>query len=123
MTLMEAIAAADVLRPNAYSRGQKIRWLSELDGKVHALVLSTHEGGQDAPFEGYRDDCDPERVLLIPPPFDEIYLRHLECQMDYHNGEIQRFNNSSQLFNSLWTAFSNHYNRTHRPKGRKMKYF
>ena len=62
--------------------------------------------------------------LLIPYPYDDVYLKWLEAQIDYANGEIARYNNSITLYNSAMTAFMNYYNRTHLPlKISKLNYF
>ena len=62
-------------------------------------------------------------VLLIPAPYDEVYLRFLEAQMDYANGEFERFNNSNAMYAAAWSAFVNYYNRTHMPLGGTRKYY
>lgn len=123
MTLREAIARADALRPNGFSYAQKLAWLSALDGAVTAEVINTHEGGEWVRFSGYTESTPPETALLIPPPYDEVYLRYMEAQMDYANGEYERFNNSNAMYTAAFTAYANHYNRTHMPRGEKKKYY
>ena len=113
MTLSDAIARTDALRPNSFTRRQKLDWLSALDGAVMAELINTHEGGESA----------PDTRLLVPPPYEEVYLRYLEAQMDYANGEFDRFNNSNAMYAAAWTAFANYYNRTHMPRGGKKKYY
>ena len=46
MTLSDAIARTDALRPNSFTRRQKLDWLSALDGAVMAELINTHEGGE-----------------------------------------------------------------------------
>lgn len=123
MTLMEAINKTDELKHNTYPQGVKIGWLSAVDQRVKTLIMDTHESGETVLFSGYGEDAKPDTVLLIPAPFDEVYLRWLEAQIDYHNGEIKKYNNAIELYNVAWQAYQNHYNRTHMPKGKKMKYF
>lgn len=122
MTIIEAIHKIDDLKHNTYSRADKVVWLSRMDSMVKRLLIDTHDGGEVA-FTGYNADTDPETVLLIPEPFDEVYLRWMEAQIDYHNGEYAKYNNSIDMFNTAWAAYQNYYNRTHMPKGRKMKFF
>ena len=123
MTIMEAISAVDALKPNSYSRQEKTAWLSRLDAKVKRLIIDTHEGGESVEFAPYGPDTDPNTRLLVPHPFDEIYLRWLEMQIDYATGEIDRYNNSAELYNEAWKAYRNEYNRTHLPLGRALRYF
>jgi hypothetical protein len=122
MKIIEAIHKIDDLKHNTYSRADKVVWLSRMDSMVKRLLIDTHDGGEVA-FTGYNADTDPETVLLIPEPFDEVYLRWMEAQIDYHNGEYAKYNNSIDMFNTAWAAYKNYYNRTHMPKGRKMKFF
>lgn len=123
MTLTEAIARTDSLKPNSFSHVQKLSWLSALDGTVTAEIINMHEGGEWVRFEAYTQESDPDTVLLIPAPYDEVYLRFLEAQMDYANGEFERFNNSNAMYAAAWSAFVNYYNRTHMPLGGKRKYY
>lgn len=123
MTIMEAITQVDNLKHNAYSEVDKIGWLSRLDSMVKRLLIDTHEGGEDVVFTGYDTDTDMHTQLLIPAPFDEVYLRWLEAQIDYANGEIGKYNNSIEMYNTAWNAYRNYYNRTHMPKGKSMKFF
>ena len=123
MTLMEAMHRADALKPNSYSNAEKIKWLSILDGLVKTKIIDTHEGGEDVVFNGYEENADLTTVLLVPPPFDDIYVHWLSMQIDLTNGEYARYNNSAAVFNTAYNDYALHYNRTHMPLGKKMKYF
>jgi hypothetical protein len=123
MTVMEAINTIDNLKHNTYSQRDKRMWLSRLDGMVKRLIIDTHEGGENIPFVPYVDETPGDTVMLVPAPFDEIYLRWLEAQIDYCNGEIIRYNNSMAMFNSSWESFRNYYNANHMPLQRGMKFF
>ena len=123
MTIIEAINIIDSQKHNTYSQTDKVRWLSRLDSMVKRLIIDTHECANNVTFTGYNDSTDPGTVLLIPEPFDEAYLRWLEAQIDYTNGEYDKYNNSIEMFNTAWTEYQNYYNRTHMPVGRKIDYF
>lgn len=123
MTIMDALYRIDELKPNSYSQTQKIKWLSSLDGIVKSEIIDTHEGGEGIVFNGYSENADLSTVLLIPAPYDDIYLRWLEAQIDYTNGEYGKYNNSMAMYNTAYTAFQNYYNRTHMPIGKKLKFF
>lgn len=121
MTLHQALVRLDELSRNTYSGAQKRQWLSQLDGRVFEKLLSTHEGTVQ-PFSGYGETTDGATVLLVPSPFDEIYIHYLQMQLDYHNGELERYNNSSAMFQAAWDGFARHYNRTHLPKTQSWKF-
>ena len=123
MTLIEAINRIDILKPNTYSQQEKVRWLSTLDGIIKKEIIDTHESGEAVVFDGYDDDTIVSTVLLVPAPYDDIYLRWLDAQIDYVNGEIVRYNNGVQAYNDAYSAFEKYYNRTHMPLGKKLKFF
>ena len=123
MKVMEAIDRTDSLKHNTYTIGEKVEWLSRLDGMVKQEIIDTHEDGDGIEFNGYTQKDSMNTKLLVPMPFDEVYIRWLEAQIDYANAEYDRYNNAVEAFNAFWTDFKNYYNRTHMPKGKKFKYF
>jgi hypothetical protein len=123
MTIIEAINRIDVLKPNTYTQVEKVLWLSNLDGIIKNNIIDTHEGGEGVVFEGYNDTTPLATELLIKAPHDNIYLKWLETWIDYTNGEYAKYNNSAQAYNDAYTAFERYYNRTHMPKGNKIKFF
>lgn len=121
MTIIEAIAKINNIKPNSFTQDQKIGWLSTLDGMIKRFVIDTHEGGEDIIFNGYdADSINTE--LLVPAPFDGIYMRWLEAQMDYANGEYGKYNNAIITYNTEYEAFANYYNRTHMPKAKGTRF-
>jgi len=111
MTAAEVIAAADALRPNQYSPEQKLAWLRELDAELWDEMRRFLEPDGGVP-ETYR----PEDGLLAPPPYDRaLYVNWLFCRMDYHNGEISRYNQSAAMFREAQQALLSFWNRSRRP--------
>lgn len=124
MKIVEAITRIDGWKHNTYTQADKVAWLSMLDGKVKSLVIDTHEGGEDVSFTPYDATTDLNTELLIGAPYaEELYMRWLEAQIDYYNGEFDKYNNSIETFNAVYADYANYYNRTHMPKGQKFKYF
>lgn len=123
MKLSEAIAKIDAFKPNDYGQEEKISWLSNLDATVKKEIIDTHESAEKVEFKGYDENTSLDTELLVPAPHDEMYLRWLEAQIDYYNGEIGRYSNSMTMFNSEYSAYTREYNRTHMPLGKSFKYF
>lgn len=119
MTLDEAIARCDALKPNQYSPDEKIQWLSTLDGMIWHEILAVHEAAEGetlpAAFAGYTGETDRATVLLAAEPYSDLYPKYLAAQIDFCNAEFGRFNNSAALFNSVYDDYSRWYNRTHAP--------
>ena len=123
MTIIEAINKVDVLKPNSYTQTEKVKWLSNLDGVIKSEIIDTHEGGEDIVFNGYEDTTPVETEMLVPYPYDDLYIKWLESQIDYNNAEYQKYNNSTTAYNNAYSAFERYYNRQHMPKQTKMKFF
>lgn len=73
-------------------------------------------------FNGYTEE-DTDKELIVGEPYDELYVHWLEAQIDWNNMEYASFNNTNAMFESVYKAFRNAFNQTHRPKGRINTYF
>jgi hypothetical protein len=123
MTIIGAINHLDAVKPNGYSQTEKIKWLSNLDGIVKTEIIDTHEGAEVATFNGYDEHTDLNTELLVPHPYDEVYIRWLEAQIDYANGEYGKYNNSITMYNIAYAAYERYYNRTHMPIAKRFTHF
>ena len=123
MKIIEAINSLDALKFNTYSQDDKVQWLSRLDSMVKRQIIDTHEGAEAVSFSGYTADTPTDTVLLVPAPYDEVYLRWMEAQIDYHNGEYDKYNNAMAMFQTAYDGYANYYRRTHMPKNTAIKYF
>ena len=123
MTIEEAINRTNVTKPNAYSNAEKIEWLSRADENIKRQIIDTHKCDEPVEFNGYDENTPMDTELLAVAPYDELYLRYLEAQIDYHNAEYGHYNNSIALFNAAYKAYESYYNRTHVPIGCSLKIF
>lgn len=123
MKLIEAINKIDALKQNTFTQEDKIGWLSTLDGIIKSEIIDTHEGANKYTFSGYDESTPLDTELIVPSPYDDIYIKWLEAQIDYHNGEIGKYSNSMTMYNSAYSAFDRHYNRNNMPIGKGFKYF
>lgn len=122
MKIIEAITRLDALKFNTYTQSEKIDWLSRLDSMVKKQIIDTHEGGETVSFDGYTGDTPSATVLLVPSPYDEMYLRWMEAQIDYHNGEYDKYNNAIIMFNTAFEAYAAYYNQNHMPVNRGRRF-
>ncbi len=117
MTVQEAIARADAMKPNACPDDVKYAWLTELDGRIKTEILDTHVGFDETGMPDYSYANRMEN-LLAPEPYSDMYVYWLFMKIDFMNGEFDRFNNDAMLYNTSWLAFSNYMNRIHAPRKR-----
>jgi trehalose utilization protein len=122
MTIIEVIDRLDSLKHNTYSQKDKVLWLSKLDWMVKKQIIDTHEGAEATSFNGYTDETDVNTKLLVPAPYDEVYLRWMEAQIDYLNGEYDKYNNAIIMFNADFEAYAAYYNQNHRPVNRGKRF-
>lgn len=117
MTISEALALVDDLKPNSLSDERKIGWLNELDMRVFGEIFARHERDENTPesFSGYTEETDKATVLLVPEPYCDVYRWFLEMQIDLANMEMAKYNNSMMLFQNAWREYAGMYHRTHPP--------
>jgi hypothetical protein len=120
---MGAINHIDAVKPNSYGQDEKVRWLSALDGVIKAEIIDTHEGAERVTFREYDETTPLTQDLLVPHPYDDVYIRWLEAQIDYASGEYGRYNNSITMYNSAYTAYEKYYNRTNKPISKRFTHF
>ena len=116
MTIQQVLDNIDECKPNTFSPTLKLMWINEVDMQVYTDILKTHEGLPEGfVFEGYNQDTPPDTELLIPDAFAEIYEHALARRMDSKNGEMDKYNNNTMLFNARYQEFSDYWTRTHMP--------
>ena len=113
MRAKEAIAQLRELKPNQYSDSMMLRWLSDLDGQIYDDVMKNSEDAPPYPCLPYTVERDLDRHLLVPGPHHGLYVHYLSAQIDYHNGEYDRYNNGMVMFNVAYQAFADAWTRSH----------
>ena len=113
MTIQKALTEIDALVKNTCATEQKIGWLSKVDGMVKRIIYDTHEGAPE--FSGYTGTTPPDTQLLVPAPYDELYLSYLEAMIHKYNREYEAYNNAIEDFQGAFEAYGNEWHRTHMP--------
>lgn len=113
MTINEAIARVDDLRDNTMAPNIKIAWLQMVDQQVYHEIIKGRVGADAVTLPDYSDE-NGERVLLVPPPYDMLYVYRLEAEICYKNQEIDRQANALTRYNELMDAYAKQYAREHR---------
>lgn len=116
MKISEAIAQLRSIKENQYDDETLVRWLSDVEGRIYEEVIKWHEDTDDIAHGPYSPDGDMDTALMVPNPYDDLYIKYLMAQVDYHNAELARYNNSMVMYNIALSDFANWYNRSHRPK-------
>ena len=115
MKIAQAIRRLDSLVFNTYAPSEKIEWLSQLDSMVKKQIIDTHESAERISFTGYDENTDQNTDLLVPAPYDEMYLLWMETKIHYYNGEYDKYNNAIIMFNAVFEDYKAYYTRNHKP--------
>ena len=102
MKVKDALAWVDEVKPNAFSDGVKIGWISRLEETLALEVFLM------APAEAALLRCgaeDKETELLVDAPYDDLYTLWLAAKIDEANGEYSKYQNSMQAYNARRGAF------------------
>lgn len=119
MTIDTAIARANDAMRNGMETSRAVTWLSDLDARLYAEVISTHEGA--GMWEAYGEGTSGDTVLLASGPYESLYEYWLMARMHERNQDDERYNACITQFNALCEAWKIWYNKQHRaimPKAR-----
>lgn len=111
MTIGEAIEIIDRTQPNQIEVTEKVRWLSELDGKIFHEIMVPHRGFEWVKYKPYAPDVPQEHQLLVPHPYDALYPDYLEMRIADENRETYQYNNAMQKYNAKLQEYMDFVNR------------
>lgn len=106
MKINEAIRLAVELTGQVVADEALIRWLSELDGR---LAFEFYRTDSWAPYD---PEEDTEAELLVPFPWDNLYVHHLAAMTYFSNGEYDRYENELVMSEKKLTDFRSFMQRT-----------
>ena len=115
MTLNEAIAKVDTLKPNQYLYPEKVAWISDVDGRIYRDLITKHENPDELTWDGpYHEDSSTGLVLLAYEPYTDLYIYYMMAMIDQYNGEFTRYSNDMEQFNNTYQAFADDYIRNNK---------
>lgn len=84
-------------------------WLNQLEGQIlHEIFLLALS--EITPYA-----TTPAEALAAPYPYDGIYMLWMEAQVDFANGEYERYTNTMQRYNTAWNDLARHIAKCIRP--------
>ena len=103
MTINKAIAAADAMRPNAYSAEDKRVWVNQVERQLQEFA------GADYTFY---TAADMDKDLLLPEAWSDIYVLYICSLCDYWEHDVAKYNTSAALYNGRLTEYKQEYRRS-----------
>lgn len=115
MKIKEALDRTFALRPDSFPQEEKIAWLNELDHQTYIEVFATHENNtaSEAVFPYTAEAMDQE--LLIPSPYDKVYISYLKARIEEAYGENDSYNNAVTMYQQQLSDFRRYWHRKNRP--------
>ena len=104
-TIEQIIDLVDEIRPNAFSNAVKTAWISQVEGRIQTEVFLQGE----KEVVSYSWDEDRNREVLVNPPYDNLYELHLAAMIDFNNGEYDKYQNDTLMFNEALGAFVRYF--------------
>lgn len=102
-TFKDIIARVDEIRPNSFPQSAKLRWLTELDGRIAIDVFMLNiEETRALPQGDEALECEP----LVGFPHESIYDAWLEAMIHFSNGEVKEYQNALEMYNSKYSNFT-----------------
>lgn len=113
MTISKAIDSARIRADTELPDSVLVGWLSALDGQLYNEVIAHYAGAEDTTRPAYDDETDPETDLMIPAPYDEVYVDYLVMRIHLDHGDLDRYNTAAVMFDRSQKAWMRQYNQTH----------
>lgn len=107
MTVNEVLAKVKDRKPNAYSDESLNDWLNECEAMVQRELLLT------VPDEiiQYKFPEDRDKELILPKPYDALYVTYIIMMIQYAQEEYTSYNASLAMFNSQYVSAQSYYNK------------
>ena len=114
MFLLDVLDKANKVRPNDAHDAIKVQLLFQgIEGDVADMI------GIEPPEYDYNPEDPQDIELLMPHPYDNIYLWFLCAQIDLMNEETQLYADDMATFNAAWARAQAWYRRTTREPRKK----
>lgn len=100
MTIRELLAKVRQEKPNSFQTAKLIEFLNEVE---HDAAEQLNEE-----FSGYTDSDARDSVevtLLVPAPYDKLYISFLKAKIDHANEELASYQNHAAQFTEDFAEF------------------
>lgn len=107
MTVNDAIQKVKDRKPNAYSDESLNDWLNECEAMVQREIMLT------VPDEivQYAFPEDRDKELILPRPYDALYVTYIIMMIQYVQEEYAAYNNTNLMYQTQVQAAQSYYNR------------
>ncbi len=141
-SVAEIIEQYNTERPNQVDDTHKVAWLRKCERMIINETLLSHEHDLEdenrielkvigstlkitnaGSFEEHLDGFSMDTELLVPEPYDDLYLNYLDQRIAYNANDKARYNVASTQYNNSLLLYQQYVNRTYTTKKMKSKLF
>jgi len=131
-TVAEIISQYNAERPNQVEDQVKVLWLRKCERMIINEILMSHEHDLESEtrvelkvvgshlvvtgagsFEAHIDSFDMDTPLLVPEPYDDLYLYYLDQRIALNNNDKTRYNTAAAQYNNALLTYQQYVNRTY----------
>lgn len=107
-------------RPNSVEDSVKRDFLRKCEANIIENVILLYEPAigerTEEEWQDYLDEFGYDTDMILSEPFDDLYIHYLDQRIALNNNDTKRYNIATRLFDNMFLAFKQKYNREHFPK-------
>ncbi len=134
----EIIEQYNTEHPGSVSDDLKVAWLKKCEQMIINEILISHEHDLESEsrmelhvtgstlhikiggsFESHIDSFGLDTELLVPEPYDDLYLHYLDQRIAFNNNDKARYNMAAAQYNNALLTYQQYFNRTYPTKKTK----
>lgn len=133
MTVAGIIQQYNAERPNSIDDELKVGWLRKVEQMIISEVITQHEHDLEDTSElslnvvgsvlyiekagnltEHIASFGMDTELLVPEPYDDLYLFYLDQRIAYNNNDSRRYNAAVTQYNNALLTYQQYFNRSYK---------
>jgi len=119
MTIREVIAQAKAYRQPGIPEADMLQVINNVELRAIREVIRPRAGEAEA-FEPYTE-ADMGRELMIPAPYDRVYVHAINAENDDRENQIGNISNERRYYEYDFGNYASWYTRTHEREKLRMR--
>ena len=119
MTIREVIAQAKAYRQPGIPEADMLQVINNVELRAIREVIRPRAGETET-FEPYTEE-DMNSELLIPAPYDRVYVHAINSENDDRENQIGNLSNERRYYESDFANYASWYTRTHVREPRRLR--
>lgn len=120
MTVAGMLEQYNMERPNSIEDSVKKEFLRKCEANIIDNVILLYEPAvgerTEEEWQEHLDTFDYDTELLLGEPYDDIYIYFIDQRICLNNNDKARYNVATRLFDNMFLAYKQKYNREHYPR-------